>query len=154
MTETVILEKKKSGKLKMLDAMGKLDDEKKALIAVDAEKTGDAMKLLDGLKNLDVNVVLIDEKNMESAYESADLVVIYKKDDSKIMRAWANGTVPVCLVGGNVSDYDPVREEGNAFISRIDNEWGFFEAVVRALESYKFPYDWKHLVQLCLKEAA
>ncbi len=154
MTETVIIEKKKNGKLKILDAMGKLGDEKKALIAVDAGKTGDAEALLDGLKNLEVNVVLIDEKNMEAAYEAADLVVIFKKDDSKIMRAWANGTVPVCLAGGNVSDYDPVREEGNAYIAKTDNEWGYFEAVVRALESYKFPYDWKHLVQLCLKEAA
>jgi hypothetical protein len=42
-------------------------------------------------------------------------------------------------------DYNPVKEFGNAFIYKQDNPWHMLQAVIRAAETYKFPYDWKTL---------
>ena len=44
-----------------------------------------------------------------------------------------------------LKDYNPVTESGNAFLYKEDNLWLFYAALVRALENYKFSYDWQNL---------
>ena len=39
---------------------------------------------------------------------------------------------------------------GNGFVYDNENVWGIFAGVVRALETFKFPYDWKHIVRVGL----
>ncbi len=52
--------------------------------------------------------------------------------------------VPLALKGiAGLQNYDPNREKGNAFIFEKMNPWLMFAAMVRACETYRFPFDWK-----------
>jgi glycogen synthase len=42
-----------------------------------------------------------------------------------------------------LEDYNPVQESGNAFIFTVENHWKCFASLVRALETFRFPYDWR-----------
>ncbi len=53
------------------------------------------------------------------------------------------GAVPVALRTGALQNYDPNQESGTAFLYDSPTVWHAFAAVVRALETYRFPYDWK-----------
>ncbi len=54
--------------------------------------------------------------------------------------------VPIVFKGTKgFYDYNPVKEFGNSFIYKQDSPWYMLQAVIRAAETYKFPYDWKTL---------
>lgn len=45
-------------------------------------------------------------------------------------------------------NYDAVMETGNCFIfENLHNPWTIFTAIVRAVETYQFPYDWSNLIK-------
>jgi hypothetical protein len=48
--------------------------------------------------------------------------------------------VPISAAG--VKAFDPVNERGNGFTYVSSDPWSLFAALVRASETYKFPYDW------------
>lgn len=53
------------------------------------------------------------------------------------------GAVPIAPRIDQLQNYDPNQESGNAFLFESPTVWHAFAAVVRAVESYRFPYDWK-----------
>lgn len=53
---------------------------------------------------------------------------------------------------GEVQQFDPVEEKGNAFLFEGD-AWSLFAALVRAAETYRFPYDWKNILKSVQKSA-
>ena len=57
----------------------------------------------------------------------------------------AYGVVPVALEDPILTDYNPITESGNAFIFSKENKWLFFAAIVRAIENFKFTYDWQNI---------
>lgn len=52
--------------------------------------------------------------------------------------------VPVAEKG--VSTFDPIEEKGNGFLFH-QNAWSLFAALVRAQETYRFPYDWDNVIR-------
>lgn len=62
--------------------------------------------------------------------------------------------VPICLRTKSLLNYDPNQESGNAFLYDKENVWSVFAAVVRALETYRFPFDWKTIQKHCMSHAA
>lgn len=45
-------------------------------------------------------------------------------------------------------NYNPINETGNCFIfADSSNPWQIFAAVVRAVETHQFPYDWSNLLK-------
>jgi hypothetical protein len=48
--------------------------------------------------------------------------------------------VPIAAFG--VQAFDPVDEKGNGFVYTTSDPWSLYAALVRASETYKFPYDW------------
>jgi glycogen synthase len=69
-------------------------------------------------------------------------------------RALTTGTVPVVLESiapkSVAVEYDPRTEQGNSFYSQRDTRYALFAALVRALETYRFPHDWQALVRSAL----
>ena len=63
------------------------------------------------------------------------------------MLAWRYGAIPVvsatASAHGIADNYDPVLESGAAFLAETNDVWGYHAALVRALETYRLPYDWK-----------
>ena len=53
------------------------------------------------------------------------------------------GTVPVSMPHELLENYNPVQESGNAFVYEKTTSWLCFASLVRALETCKFPYDWR-----------
>lgn len=83
------------------------------------------------------------------AYSAADFAVVMDGDISKVIK---NGCVPISkLDGEKTADYNPLREKGNGFYFENPTKWEMFAAIVRALETYQFPYDWENLIRIILK---
>lgn len=89
--------------------------------------------------------------NLETQTEvlkSADIVLISDhQNKSLIQQAWENGCVPIVHECESVTDYNPVTEEGNAFVYHKRDVWNLFAGVIRALETYRLPYDWKGIIR-------
>ena len=68
-----------------------------------------------------------------------------------IKHALNAGAVPVVsehIAPKNLAeDYDPTTEQGNSFFATTENAWGIFAAAVRAVETFRFPYDWQGIVR-------
>lgn len=110
--------------------------------------------LQDGLSRLDVKVLLEPENDIDKAISESDIMVLMNEDEALLKKAWKNGVVPVAKeFTAKINDYNPNTESGNCFVYKNLNEWEIFAAIVRALETYKFPYDWKFIKRSCMKSA-
>lgn len=104
--------------------------------------------LQEGLSHLDAKILT--ETDFETALKKANMVVLINENLDKVKQAWENGVVPITqALDPSIMDYNPNTESGNAFVYQNANQWEVFAAVVRAIETYKFPYDWKFIVRSC-----
>jgi len=117
--------------------------------------------ILDGIKDLDATVIAIADTNHEVfsdiktmeynrmnrhyLLEAADITLVF--DSTDVEELLANGIIPITSERPEVSDYDPNHESGNAFVYKNTSPWSVFAALVRAVETFKFPYDWKHIIR-------
>lgn len=122
-----------------------------------------AMKpLLEGLKAVDIEVVILADSNLEALEKNGNILPYGRKNRSNLLAAadmamvfafsdieemLLNGIIPVSSERPEISDYNPNRETGNSFIYKQNNHWCVFAAMIRAIETFKFPYDWKHIVR-------
>jgi hypothetical protein len=83
-----------------------------------------------------------DQKNM---FAGCDGVICFS--ERAVKECFDHGIVPIALAGSHskIADYDPNRETGNSFVFESQDPWSVFAAIVRACETYKFPFDWKHI---------
>mgnify|MGYP001590429406 CR=1 FL=1 len=89
------------------------------------------------------------ESAKQEAYEAADFAIML---DGNVDMAWEKGCVPISqLDGERTADYNPLREKGNGFYFKNPTKWEMFAAIVRASETYQFPYDWENLIREILK---
>ncbi|MDP2642783.1 MAG: hypothetical protein Q8P62_02995 [Candidatus Peregrinibacteria bacterium] len=140
---------------------------KKPLIALFVDKELSEMEernltiILDGIKDLEATVIAIADTNSEIfadvktmeynrmnrhyLLEAADIALVFSFTD--VEEILANGIIPVSYERPEVKNYDPNHESGNAFIYKTASPWSVFAALVRAVETFKFPYDWKHIIR-------
>lgn len=110
-------------------------------------------KLREGLDHLDIKVVETKQLTSQSLAK-AHMVVIFGNDEAALKHAWEAGVVPIVKpFNDSIVDYNPNTESGNSFIYEEDNYWAIFAAIVRARETYKFPYDWKFIMRSCKRSA-
>lgn len=121
------------------------------------EKT--LFNLLDGLRNADFEVVILgNEKFKKNSYllpytknnrkillEAADMALSFSFNDVEEMLL--HGTIPISDERPEIKDYNPNKEVGNSFVYTVNNQWCIFAALIRALETFKFPYDWKNIIR-------
>lgn len=88
-------------------------------------------------------------ENRRQVMEAADMAITFDFNDVEEMML--NGVVPISGARKEVSDYDANSEKGNSFIYKTPNRWAVFAALVRALETHKFPYDWANIVRVGVK---
>ena len=98
------------------------------------------------------NIRYVDAKQKPTAEQAADFAVTLKGD---LAGMWQAGCVPIARLDGNETvEYRPLKEEGNGFYFKNPTKWEVFAAIVRALETYQFPYDWENLIREILKRKA
>jgi len=125
-------------------------------------------KFLEGTAALDIEIVVVADTNLDSfSFPHVHFVPYSEKNRKEIIGAsdimialpfndveemLFNGAVPVCNENPIVSDYNPNSEAGNAFIygdignSQNTAHYKIFASLVRALETFRFPYDWKNII--------
>jgi len=136
-------------------------------------------QLLPGLLSLDVEILILgkgsssygsfitglaEEQNhriaiipnkpaaIEKMYKAADMALFLSDfATSELQECLRSGTIPIGPKTKAVTDYNPVQESGNAFLYKENDVWQCFAAIVRALETYVFPFDWKTIQKHCLE---
>lgn len=85
------------------------------------------------------------EKGLEKMMAAADMSVFLKDaaNTPELTMSLVYGTIPVAPGTSALENYDPNQEAGNAFTFEKENVWHAFAAIVRAMETYRFPYDWR-----------
>jgi glycogen synthase len=72
----------------------------------------------------------------------------------ELRNALSYGAIPVSLPCSVLENYDQNQESGNAFIYEKADVWSAFAAVVRSLETYRFPFDWRTIQKHCMATVA
>lgn len=84
----------------------------------------------------------------EKIYAASDIILIptvSNECSEETEMAMKYGVIPVSPPQDIIEDYNPTREKGNAFIFIKDSPWSLFATLIRALENFRFPYDWKNI---------
>ncbi len=92
-----------------------------------------------------IAIVADDEAHLRTMLAGSDIAMFFsgKSEAEEIENALRYGAIPVALPHEALDNYNPVQESGNAFIYETANPWLCFGSLVRALETFKFPYDWR-----------
>jgi len=75
-----------------------------------------------------------------------DMVVLEDLTVENLKSLKEHKMVPVAEKG-KIEPFDPIEEKGNGFVFEEGNAWSLFAALVRAAETYRFPYDWQNIVK-------
>ncbi len=100
---------------------------------------------LEALSSGHIKILEYTRKNRKALLDAADMSLVFPFSDVEEMLI--HGIIPISMARSEISDYNPNKESGNAFIYENDDSWSIFAALVRAAETYKFPYDWKHIIR-------
>jgi hypothetical protein len=89
-----------------------------------------------------------EEKEIDRLLLAADLAILFNHHTELVQLLKNYGVVMVadesCPL---LENYRPNEETGNAFLFNQKDLWSVFAAIVRSLETYRFPYDWQHIVR-------
>ena len=117
------------------------------LVLVDSQKNneGEVCKKWHG--KYPESIMCISEDEIEEDVFDIAILKEVKEDDLEKLKE--NNMVPIAE-GGKIAPFDPVEEKGNGFVFEA-NPWSLFATLVRAAETYRFPYDWKNIVKAVQK---
>ena len=93
-----------------------------------------------------------EEKEIDRLLLAADMAIVFSEQMDLIKLLLSYGVI---LIAGEKSpfleNYKPNEETGNAFLFKKLNSWSVYASLVRALETFKFPYDWGNIVRKVYK---
>lgn len=100
-----------------------------------------------------VKILRDDEVLRRKMYAASDVSLFFAQDQhgEELLNCLAYGAVPVSPTQPLLQDYNPVQEAGNAFLADPHTPWTFFAALVRSLETFKLPYDWRTIQRHCME---
>ena len=100
-----------------------------------------------------IAIIENDEVSMRKMYAASDMA-LFCSDPSKLdelPQALSYGVVPIAPASSVLIDYNPVQESGNGFLYEKLSPWNCFAAIVRAVETHKFPFDWRTIQKHCME---
>lgn len=104
-------------------------------------------------------------------YAACDLALFFREAGElpELTHALSYGAVPISPETPGLQDYDPVQEQGNSFLYSLESSppyppkllreeeapgvWGFFAALVRALETYRLPFDFRTIQRQAMEQS-
>ena len=166
MTTTITASTKKKSKAQEEFYLPK--DAPLLVIVVENAKAGKELKkLTSGLKNLPLNyrVLLmkdaakkdikvsnsysVSKEEAAKFFTFAHMVLFLSEKPSEDLVKFAIENESVPIVYDNtpyLKNYTGPTERGNCFKFKELNSWSMYASVVRALENFGFPYDWKNII--------
>jgi hypothetical protein len=133
------------------------------------EEEGKIKNLLEGTAAINMEVIVLADSNVDAfsiphviflpygranrktLLEAADMALILPFND--VEEFMLNGIIPVSEKKDGLTDYNPNFETGNSFTYKENSSWGIFAALVRAMETFKFPFDWRNIVSEGVRSA-
>ncbi len=103
-----------------------------------------------------IAIVPNDEKNIRKMFAAADMALFLSDatNTPELEAALCYGTIPLCPLTKSIKAYDPNQESGEGFLYDKETVWHAYGSIVRALETFRFPYDWKTIQKACMERAA
>ncbi len=100
-----------------------------------------------------VHIISESEEDMHRMFAAADMALFLSDPThmEELEHCLAYGVVPLSPTTPLLEDYNPIQETGNAFVFGTPSKWTAFAAIVRAVETYKFPFDWRTIVRHCME---
>ena len=91
--------------------------------------------------------------DVEEMFLASDCALFFADPSSmeELAHCLAKGVVPIAPSCKVLQHYNPIQESGTAFVYEKLNHWHCFAAVVRALETFIFPFDWKTIQKQCVR---
>lgn len=110
-----------------------------------SKKYGELFTKLTKVSGHRIAIVPDDDTNLRKLLAGSDIALFFSEnnEDEMVENALKYGTVPVSLPEEALENYNPVQESGNAFVYEEATAWQCFGSLVRALETFKFPFDWR-----------
>jgi len=96
------------------------------------------------------------EENISKMYAASDLALFLADptEREELQHCLQYGVVPVAPECKTLEDYNPIQETGDAFLfTESSSAWPMFAAIVRALETFKFPFDWRTIQRHGMEKA-
>jgi glycogen synthase len=92
-----------------------------------------------------VAIVAHDAETIDNVLAASDMALFCAPpgDGDDLKACLAHGAVPISPASSVLVNYDPNQEAGNSFTYDQLTHWHCFAAAVRAVETYRFPYDFK-----------
>lgn len=102
-----------------------------------------------------VHIIAEQEKDMHEMYAAADMALFLGDTTGmkELTHCLAYGVVPISTRATVLEDYNPVQETGNSFLFDEPTVWHAYASLVRAMETYKFPFDWRTIQRHCMETA-
>lgn len=96
------------------------------------------------------------EEMIRKMYAGSDMALFLNSTEGmeEVDHCLRYGVVPVAPGGTLLEDYNPNQESGTAFLYEEPTVWNAFGALVRALETFKFPFDWRTIQKHCMEAMA
>ncbi len=109
-----------------------------------SKKYGELFTKLSKSHSHRIAILQDDETHLRSMLSGSDIAMFFSEpEQDDLENALRYGVIPVSLPHAMLENYNPVQESGNAFIYEKATVWQSFASLVRALETFKFPHDWR-----------
>ena len=104
-------------------------------------------------KDHKVHIVAESDEGVRQMYAAADMALFCTDPAGlpELEHCLQYGAVPIAPSTKALKTYNPVQESGNSFLYEQLNHWHCFAAVVRAVETHKFPFDWRTIQKNCME---
>ena len=154
-----IIQTKRLGHEKLLKSMSLGKNHK--IIGIVILKDKNILKLLiEWMKTLSINCIILWEGNnteniLYVSHIDEDMLIwsdflIADRDTSDLEKYMKSWIVPIIsknsYLSSLLSEFNPIKNEGNAFLYEQDSVWQIFYALCRYLENSKFSFDNQNLI--------
>ena len=100
-----------------------------------------------------VGIIQNNEESLHEMYRACDAALFLSDPTGtpELAHCLENGVIPIAPKCDGLEDYDPIHESGTTFSYEKATPWHTFAAMVRALDTYIFPYDWRTIQKECVR---
>ncbi len=118
------------------------------------EEYGAIFSKLTQEKGHRIAIIKDTEEDRRKMYAAADMALFLADATGtpELANVLRYGTVPIAPATRSLENYNPVQESGNSFLYEEPTKWHCFAAVVRALETHVFPFDWRTIQRHCMED--
>lgn len=102
-----------------------------------------------------IHIVSDEESDLHRMYAASDMVLFLSDPEGseELTNSLHYGVIPISPASPPLDSYNPVQETGNAFIFEQATKWNVFASIIRALETFKFPFDWRTIQRHAMETA-